>query len=93
MHDYLTRNLDEIQSIKMDHYGVCTMAAGGTNGRSLGLPDNINIHLHTTSAAERDGKVTFDIPLYAKGQTSRIDEEFWTIRQNFVNEYEQERRV
>lgn len=57
VHGYLTHNLNEIQSIKTDHYGVHIMAAEGTNGRPLGFPNDTNIYFDRASAVRRDGNL------------------------------------
>ena len=93
VHDYLTCNLDEIRSIKLDHYRVRIVAAEGTNRHPLGFPENTKIYFNGVSVAKRDGKVTFDVSLYVPGQTSWTNEEFWSIRHNFFHKYELERRV
>lgn len=87
VHAYLARNMQEILSVKLEHSVVRFVAAEGAGGGPVMFPKNTRVFSDKVSAAERDGKVIFYVSLYALGQTSWTEEEFWRIRQGFLSKY------
>lgn len=93
VHVYLARDMQEILSVKLEHAVVRFGAAGGTGGGPVMFPKDTRVYFDAVSVARREGKVIFHVSLYAQGQTSWTEEEFWRIRQGFLSKYGKERGI
>jgi hypothetical protein len=83
VHEYVSRNMEEILRVKGELYGELVTHADGsqmrviTEGRPVRLPSDIGVYFTQVRGGMRDGRVILNVTLFADGEWDISMERFW----------------